>query len=131
MSYEKQTWATGDIITADKLNHMEDGIAGAGGDVEYVITEQTVTTNGEGVAELNVDYEFTDDEWVIFKGLLIVDGDSEQDLTYVANKFDLDGFAQMNLSDSPVTVYIEDDAWYLGSEANLTYKLSAIKMPNF
>ena len=27
--YEKQTWKTGDVITEDKLNHMEDGIAGA------------------------------------------------------------------------------------------------------
>lgn len=26
MSYTKQTWATGDTITAEKLNHMEDGI---------------------------------------------------------------------------------------------------------
>ena len=26
MSYEKQTWETGQVITADKLNHMEDGI---------------------------------------------------------------------------------------------------------
>ena len=26
MSYEKQTWTTGDTITAEKLNHMEDGI---------------------------------------------------------------------------------------------------------
>ena len=26
MAYEKQTWANGDIITAEKLNHMEDGI---------------------------------------------------------------------------------------------------------
>lgn len=31
MSYTKQTWYTGDIITADKLNHMEDGIASGGG----------------------------------------------------------------------------------------------------
>lgn len=31
MPYEKQTWATGDIVTSSKLNHMEDGIAGAGG----------------------------------------------------------------------------------------------------
>lgn len=28
MSYEKQTWQTGDIITAEKLNHMEEGITG-------------------------------------------------------------------------------------------------------
>lgn len=27
MAYEKNTWATGDTITAAKLNHMEDGIA--------------------------------------------------------------------------------------------------------
>ena len=27
MSYEKQTWKTGDTITADKLNHIEDGIS--------------------------------------------------------------------------------------------------------
>ena len=39
MSYEKQTWACGDTITADKLNHMEDGIANAGGGVEpFVVT---------------------------------------------------------------------------------------------
>ena len=26
MAYEKQTWNTGDVISAEKLNHMEDGI---------------------------------------------------------------------------------------------------------
>lgn len=30
MSYEKNTWNKGDVITATKLNHMEDGIAGGG-----------------------------------------------------------------------------------------------------
>lgn len=30
MAYTKNTWATGDVVTAAKLNHMEDGIAGAG-----------------------------------------------------------------------------------------------------
>lgn len=35
MAYEKQTWSCGETITADKLNHMEDGIAdsGSGGGV--------------------------------------------------------------------------------------------------
>lgn len=43
MSYEKQTWANGDVITANKLNHMEDGIAGGGGVlvVHSVYDEQT------------------------------------------------------------------------------------------
>lgn len=31
MSYTKTNWATGDTITATKLNHMEDGIATGGG----------------------------------------------------------------------------------------------------
>lgn len=31
MAYEKQTWKCGETITADKLNHMEDGIANSGG----------------------------------------------------------------------------------------------------
>ena len=27
MSYEKHTWESGETITAEKLNHIEDGIA--------------------------------------------------------------------------------------------------------
>lgn len=36
MAYEKQEWKCGDTVTADKLNHMEDGIesANSGGTVE-------------------------------------------------------------------------------------------------
>lgn len=29
MAYNKTTWASGDVVTSDKLNHIEDGIAGA------------------------------------------------------------------------------------------------------
>lgn len=41
--YEKQTWVTGDVVTADRLNHMEDGITSA-----QVYTEsETVRFSGE------------------------------------------------------------------------------------
>lgn len=40
MSYTKQTWATGDTITAAKLNHMEDGIAGGGALIVTVTTTE-------------------------------------------------------------------------------------------
>lgn len=30
MSYEKTNWVTGDIVTADKLNKLEDGVVSAG-----------------------------------------------------------------------------------------------------
>ena len=39
MSYEKQTWQTGDVVTSAKLNHMEDGIAGGGGGLVVTVTE--------------------------------------------------------------------------------------------
>lgn len=49
MSYEKQTWATGDIVTADKLNHMEDGIA-AGGDLKaaYITVKRDSSLDAYG-----------------------------------------------------------------------------------
>ena len=31
MAYTKNTWADGDIVTSENLNHMEEGIANAGG----------------------------------------------------------------------------------------------------
>jgi len=43
MGYEKQTWANGDVITANKLNHMEDGIAG--GELETI---KVATWDGGG-----------------------------------------------------------------------------------
>lgn len=46
MAYEKQTWTTGEVITQEKLNHMEDGIANAGGsDISFF--RVTFTDNGD------------------------------------------------------------------------------------
>ena len=58
MAYEKQTWATGDTITAQKLNHMEDGIAAGGDDYDLELnfnfyndseTGLVSSCDGEGV----------------------------------------------------------------------------------
>ena len=43
MSYDKTTWQTGDVITANKLNHIEDGIANGGGVVVVHVTEENDT----------------------------------------------------------------------------------------
>lgn len=42
MAYEKQTWTTGEVITQEKLNHMEDGIKDA-----YELPAVTETDNGK------------------------------------------------------------------------------------
>lgn len=40
MAYEKQTWQCGETITADKLNHMEDGISENGGVADMNVPKQ-------------------------------------------------------------------------------------------
>lgn len=65
MAYEKQTWKKGDTITAEKLNHMEDGIAavekqqgpkgekgspGAAGKDAPTITGCTINVNGTAIS---------------------------------------------------------------------------------
>ena len=54
MSYSKQTWANGDVITAEKLNHMEDGIDNADWKSESItpLFNETVTaTSGEAILQ--------------------------------------------------------------------------------
>lgn len=51
MAYTKQTWATGDTVTASKLNHMEDGIAEGGGGA-LIVTSSIV--NGYPVLDKTV-----------------------------------------------------------------------------
>ena len=41
--YEKQTWKTGDVITEEKLNHMEDGIFNSGALV--LVADENATLN--------------------------------------------------------------------------------------
>lgn len=44
MSYEKTNWKTGDVITSEKLNHLEEGIA----DRDAKIATITVETTQDG-----------------------------------------------------------------------------------
>lgn len=62
MAYEKHEWQCGETITADKLNHIEDGIAEAsgGGTAGYECTEERVTLAEESVTTA-VDPEYPDD----------------------------------------------------------------------
>ena len=59
MSYEKQIWNSGDIITADKLNHMEDGISTAGSDSGRALFEY-IEFEYEGSAILSLPISFNE-----------------------------------------------------------------------
>lgn len=54
MSYTKQTWANGDVVTAAKLNHMEDGIeaGGSGGGGGALVVTSTDGTCNKTAAEM-------------------------------------------------------------------------------
>lgn len=67
MAYEKQTWECGETITAEKLNHIEDGIAdasngGGGGTAPLIVREESVQDcpsgySGSGVHIMNVTFQ--------------------------------------------------------------------------
>ena len=71
MAYEKQTWVTGEVITKEKLNHMEDGIANSGGilflsedgggTLDKTWNEiNTALRNGQLVFVLKIEEEYVD-----------------------------------------------------------------------
>lgn len=43
MAYNKTTWETGDVITAEKLNNIENGIAGIKGVMSITVSEDDDT----------------------------------------------------------------------------------------
>lgn len=51
MSYTPTEWATGDTITAEKLNKMESGIANAGGGDMFVATISVDAGTGTATAD--------------------------------------------------------------------------------
>ncbi len=50
MSYEKHTWETGEVITAEKLNYMENGIENAN-QIEFFIVHFTDGDNNTKVSD--------------------------------------------------------------------------------
>lgn len=62
MAYVKQTWATGDVITAEKLNHMEDGI-GDGIKLIHIYATEQYDSGTEEYSYTIVDTDMTHEEY--------------------------------------------------------------------
>lgn len=60
MAYEKQNWECGQVITADKLNHMEDGIENAGGECGGKIFQIVGQGTCDGISYYEFDFTYQD-----------------------------------------------------------------------
>lgn len=69
MAYTKQTWNNGDIITADKLNHIEDG-------VEKNLEPLIVNCSDDGNSNTVFDKTFAEVRDAYFSGRAVLCGGS-------------------------------------------------------
>lgn len=75
MSYTKQTWNNGDVITAEKLNHMEDGITEGGSSGETFVVNFTFDIDlGVATADKTTEEIITAAESMPVIGFLSVPG---------------------------------------------------------
>ena len=77
MSYTKQTWQTGDTITAAKLNHMEDGIAAGGGGADLIIKDIDGVWTASGLSFSGLFSKCSSEDIVDAKILKYVDTQNE------------------------------------------------------
>lgn len=69
MSYAKQTWVSGEVITATKLNHIEDGIANSGGASSLMVNVTDTTVDN---FTFTLDKTFVEIKAVMDAGGLVV-----------------------------------------------------------
>lgn len=135
MAYEKQTWANGDVITAEKLNHIEEGIEN--GDNGYECTEtteqlfnETVTTVEHGGmygATFNYSHPINADELtVVFNGTeyvcpkIISEGDDNAYYGgYDSSAHDVD------FTDYPFSISSSNNGNVIVTESPMTVTVSA------
>lgn len=119
MAYEKQTWECGDTITAEKLNHMEDGIEGASnvsGSVRTVTKSIEVTAQSHERRPFEV--SFSELQGKTFLGILgVFPQNMDLDVVIFNGDYDTDGFIVMaqvyNSTSATITTNVSITVTYL------------------
>lgn len=88
MAYEKQAWQTGDIVTAAKLNHMEQGIADAT-TKQYVDDQRLIITENlnQDLSILSYTWQEIHDAFIAGKTCVITGIDSYGSAVLVSGVF--------------------------------------------
>lgn len=136
MSYEKQTWVCGETITADKLNHIEEGIENCCGsadlgyecDEEWVtLTEEAVTTAQDGdTVDGQLSYSETitaDTIKVTFNGTEYICEKTELDNGSAYGASYDDSLDSMDWSDYPFSIFSGKGVSFLETETAGTYNI--------
>ena len=115
MAYEKNTWASGDVVTSAKLNHMENGIANAGSGISVDVKVWQVDSNGT----LTCEGDFASALAKISQGIPLVA------ITYVGlpNEFSfatLLGSAWLFGNPNQIRLYYSTTEYYLWTENGIT-----------
>ena len=96
--YIKNSWAAGYPILPDKVNHMEDGIAGGGGILVVNVTAEDVSNcDGEGSDGIRYTFDHTwqemhdaiEAETIVFLRIELIDGGHACDFVKEANSYHL------------------------------------------
>lgn len=113
MAYSKQTWQSGDTITAAKLNHMEDGIAGAGletFEVNFSVDVDTLAVSADKTfAQMCEAYNANKNVVGIIAGMrmsvatVITSSDTITKITFTAYSYSTDDLQHINMSMVNVT----------------------------
>ena len=105
MAYTKQTWNCGDVISAEKLNHMEDGIEASG--VDYPIVVHFEKVDGNWTA----DKEYSELRTAIENGTP-VKGCVKHNDGYNDNYYYMDMYSNYHVA---ITGHCLDNVYYLAS----------------
>lgn len=93
MSYEKQTWVTGETITASKLNHMENGIEELSKEYDFILyynrnaaAQVPITASALGISPDDLFDKITENEFI--KTICVATISSAQgDVFYISSDY--------------------------------------------
>ena len=85
MSYEPTNWQTGDVITAEKLNKLEGGVAGAGNVITVTVSGRISSSNPPTVD--NISHTFAEARELVESGKPITFAFIHPNVNPVPNKY--------------------------------------------
>ena len=112
MSYEKHTWETGEIITAEKLNNLENGVASGGGTgafmVKFIFDMQTGEITGADKTLEEIYQACKDGKNVIGLSNYILEDDEEEfseafsyfNLNYISYSYEINESEKVEMYDA-------------------------------